>query len=189
VGIKMKLFATINNNIVENIIHADSGFIKHIANDYQFIVDVTNIECNIGYTYDGTVFVSNQPIIPMPTVLASALTEIDLAAASARARHVTDGFLQQHIYDMKSTEAQAYISAGYPKISTNYPLLTHEAKLRKITLKVLADSIISTKSNWLVLAGTIEGLRIKGKSDVSSAIDIPSIIKVKDAAIASLTVL
>ncbi len=54
----MERIAIIENNIVSNVITGDENF----SNNYEKeTVIVTNIECEIGYIYDGTSF--NTPVL------------------------------------------------------------------------------------------------------------------------------
>ena len=61
----MERIAIIENNIVSNVITGDENF----SNNYEKeTVIVTNMECEIGYTYDGTSFT--------PSVLSQEELEI-----------------------------------------------------------------------------------------------------------------
>jgi len=123
---------------------------------------------------------------PMQADRVSAYTAIDTAAGNARLRHVTSGPLQQQVYDIKAAEAAAYIAAGYPTTTTAYPLLTAQATAEGKTVKAVADNIMATKAKWLLLAGTIEGLRLTGKAKVSAAKTIKSLNTATAAAIQAL---
>jgi len=116
----------------------------------------------------------------------NALTTIDRAAENARRRHVTGGVLQQQVYDIKAAESAAYIAAGYPTTTTAYPLITAQATAEGKTVKVVADNIMATKAKWLLLAGTIEGMRLTGKANVSAAKTLKSLNTATDAAIQAL---
>jgi hypothetical protein len=74
-------YALIRNGIVENVIVADAAFIEVISNDWDDIVDITDTEYGVGWTYDGEEFaapvveavveelapMSTEGLIPIPT--------------------------------------------------------------------------------------------------------------------------
>jgi len=139
----------------------------------------------ITYEYHAPVKIA--PSIALKNAVDEAKIAIDAAASVARARHVTQGILQQQIYDMKAAEAQSYIAANYPKVTTGYPLLTEEALAIGKTVAALADSIVATKNAWLVMAGKIEGARINGKQGVSNAADVNAVETAKSDALLALS--
>jgi hypothetical protein len=74
-------YALIRNGIVENVIVADAAFIEVISNDWDDIVDITDTEYGVGWTYDGEEFaapvveavveelapMSTEGLLPIPT--------------------------------------------------------------------------------------------------------------------------
>jgi len=118
-----------------------------------------------------------------------AKAEVDAAASEVRARYVTQGLLQQQVYDIKSVEAEAYIAAGYPAKTSAYPVISGEAAITGQTVKQLADLIVATKSAWLSIAGNIEGERIAGKAAIDSAVDIAAVESAKATVLSALGML
>lgn len=65
-----KYYALIKKNIVKHIIVADESFLPHIENDYDYIIDVTNIKrpaVDDSYVPASNSFLSNhRGLIPLP---------------------------------------------------------------------------------------------------------------------------
>lgn len=59
-----KIYALINNGIIENTIKADQDFINYINNDYQSIIEITNTNPipSIGWEFDGINFINPENI-------------------------------------------------------------------------------------------------------------------------------
>jgi len=127
---------------------------------------------------------------PTPILGLAELKSIDQKAGEVRSSHVTQSPLQQQVYDAKIVEAKAYISAGYPTTSakkSQYPLIQQEALALGTTMTVTADTIVATYLGWMVIAGKIEGIRIKAKADIKAATDYITIKDIFDKAIIDLS--
>lgn len=59
-----KIYALINNGIIENTIKADENFINYINNNYQSIIEITNHNPipSIGWEFDGINFINTEII-------------------------------------------------------------------------------------------------------------------------------
>ena len=57
-------YALINNNLVENVAHADQAWADMVSPNWQYVIDVTNItpQPGINWTYNGSVFTA--PVVP-----------------------------------------------------------------------------------------------------------------------------
>jgi len=120
---------------------------------------------------------------------AELVEKVDNLAEEARQRYLTSTKTQQTIYDFKLAEAEAYRAAGYPKDVSNYPLVSNQAIEEGSDTKTIVDTILSTKKQWLILAGKIEGIRIKGKRNILSATTtkkVEGLMKITSAALAAI---
>jgi len=150
------------------------------------------------YLFNGIkwVLISSLPVqeigFNLPALISNAKLSIDKKAEEVRASHVTAGLLQQTIYNAKLAEAKAYIAASYPSTATkkkSFPLIQQESLLTKNSMKLTADTIVSTYNSWMITAGKIEGIRLKAKTDISVLTDPTSIQTIADAAINNLQIL
>lgn len=57
-------YALIQNNVVENVVEADSEWAASVAPDWQYVVDITNTtpQPGIGWSYNGSTFTA--PVVP-----------------------------------------------------------------------------------------------------------------------------
>jgi len=178
-----------DNGTITGIIHSD----RSEPDSYNIVSDRTitnfhNVVDPIGKVFDrATNTIKIDLVAELSIEKEKANIQIDDAAEAARQRHLTTTATQQLIYDLKLTEAEAYISASYPKSTTAYPLLTAQAKILGTTVKAQADTIVKTKNLWFSLAGLIEGTRLKGKSDVSTGTTYAEVTTLKEAAISALS--
>lgn len=100
---------------------------------------------------------------------AQAKGEIDTFAGAARSRYITIAPGQEATYQLKANEAEAYVAAGRPEDTTDYPLLTAEANMRGVMVSELADMILSIRAQWVQKAAAIETIRLSGKLAVDAA--------------------
>jgi hypothetical protein len=115
----------------------------------------------------------------------SGHTLIDEAAGFARDRYITTVSGQGAVYMIKADEAQAYKDAGYT--GTVPPHIAAEAAETGQTATQIADMVLATRDVWVnTLSPTIEGLRLGGKANVTSAVTDDDIQAASAAAIAAL---
>ena len=67
------IYALIKDGIVKNVIVAEAAFIDVISNDWDYIVDITDTEYGVGWTYNGEEFAA--VIEPAVEVIAPISTE------------------------------------------------------------------------------------------------------------------
>jgi len=149
------------------------------------------------YLFDGVewVLISSLPtqvnlssLVNVPELVQS----IDSKAEEIRASFITVGVLQQQIYDAKLLDAKAYIAASYPTTAAKkklFPLIQQESLALGNTMKVVADSIVATYNGWMIIAGKIEGIRLKAKADISNTPDVATVSSITAQAISDLEAL
>lgn len=87
------------------------------------------------------------------------LTQIDEIAETVREGLSSGGVNQARVYDAKVKEAQE--GSG--------PLLEAEAEELGMSIKEVAQSVLSAYQDWKCSCGVIEGKRLKAKSDIRSS--------------------
>lgn len=108
------------------------------------------------------------PPEPIKIVKDRGLLSIDNDAESARAGFITAGDGQAMVYQQKVAEAEKYQAADAPDVA-NYPLLSAEATAFGLELSALADTVLTLRDQWLVVAAQIEATRLKAKEAVKAA--------------------
>jgi len=111
---------------------------------------------------------------------------IDNIAENARLRYITGGAGQSMIYQEKAKQADAYVAAGYPADTTNYPMIQSESNATGNNTTDAADGIIAQRDTWLIIGAEIEEARLTGKAGVTAATTVTTITTSKDDAVAIL---
>jgi len=111
---------------------------------------------------------------------------IDNVAENARLRYITGGAGQAMIYQEKAKQADAYAAAGYPVVTTDYPMIQSEANATGTNTTAAADGIIAARNTWLIVGAEIEEARLTGKAGVSAATTVTAITTSKDDAVTEL---
>ena len=101
--------------------------------------------------------------------ISVALIKIDNAAEDARQKIITIGYGQAMVYIEKFNEATDYIVDGYPEDLSSYPFIRNEAKEFDESPRIIADSILAKKSDWINKTSKIEGARLIGKHNVKTS--------------------
>lgn len=128
-------------------------------------------------------------------VLTAALTAIDAAAGTARARYITTADGQGATYLLKAADADRYKAAGYPAAQiAGHPWVLAKARAMVAApaaadYQAAADLIIATRDAWVSKGAAIEEARERGKAAVSAAVDVAGVAAARSAAIAELTLL
>jgi len=101
----------------------------------------------------------------------SALTTVDAMAEDTRALFITQGDGQAMVYQEKVSEAERVMALADDATlePALYPLLAAEAAALGSEVKVLAETILTLRTQWLQVAAQIEATRIKAKEDVKAA--------------------
>lgn len=105
---------------------------------------------------------------------------IDDCAGEARARYITVAPGQDAVYIKKEQQSQAYKDAGYPVDETGYELVTAQKNADSTTATVAADYILATAASWKTIAANIEELRISYKNQIGAAVDVNSVIALRN---------
>lgn len=136
---------------------------------------------------------------PRPTLAQAkeqAYNYIDAKAGEVRKKYITDVPGQAETYLLKSSDAKVYKTAGYPYAQiSDYPMVEAEAMAlygstpTADQTKSATDIILSTQSQWVMLAANIERVRRSGKEAVQKASNIAEIDTAKQVAIADLSLL
>ena len=128
-------------------------------------------------------------------VLTAALTAIDAAAGTARARYITTADGQGATYLLKAADADRYKAAGYPAAQiASYPWVLAKARAMVAApaaadYQAAADLIIGRRDAWIVKGAAIEEARERGKAAVASALDMAGVAAARAAAEAELAAL
>lgn len=130
-------------------------------------VDITDLVPmpSIGWRYDaGTGAFSPPPPFSRPEadVKRAAIARVNDEAGACRARHMTAIPGQDSTYLLKSAELDAYdarVAADQAIVEADYPILHAEAVASRATLTETAALVRTTRSLWIQLAATIEGMR------------------------------
>lgn len=117
--------------------------------------------------------------------IEKALLEIDNITGATRLRYITEVPGQQATYLLKMQEAEAYLKDN----TVIGPYLAVEADLLGLTVHQAAVDIAYTSYVWNnILGPKIEGIRRKGKMDVSNATTLEELAQRKAATIAELAI-
>ncbi len=102
---------------------------------------------------------------------------IDAKASEVRGRFISGGIGQDTVYSHKEQEAQAYKDAGYPADTSAYPFIEAERQAWEgaKSARDCADLILGLAAQWLQVAATIEGVKVRGKNRVRAATDAQGI--------------
>jgi len=139
-------------------------------------------------------------VIDNPTELLNAQTaakpEIDSTAETTRLKYITTGSGQSNTYAEKASQAQKYVDlgtdpdpagVGFELVQAEADALTNSGTTT--TPRQAADSILATRTTWLLIAADIERERRQGKLNVDAAVDATAVTTAKDAAITALETL
>jgi len=138
--------------------------------------DKTEIVPDVYTTWDGSAWV-----VDLPAAKTAEQTKVDSLAEQQRQTFITAGDGQSMSYQQKSTEANAYITAGSPVDLTPYPFIQAEVNATGATATDAANTIIAAETAWIIKGAAIEELRIKAKLDIDAAADMAGITTVVDA--------
>jgi hypothetical protein len=168
--------AKIENGVIVDIATFDANDIPVWASGW---IEATD-SMMIGMVDDGNGnFVEPADVTISPEDLQllkeSAYIHIDDAAEKIRLKYVTDGAGQAMTYQLKATEADAYITAGYPADVTPYPFIEAEASATGQTATAVANGIIAQRDAWVVIGSQIEAIRLGGKTSVTNATTVDEI--------------
>jgi hypothetical protein len=107
-----------------------------------------------------------------------ARKEIDSAAGTARGRFLTLAPGQESIYQAKYTEALAFCCADAKDDSAMFPWIAAEALTTGVPIRAVAERIRRKGDAWAQNYGPrIEALRVAGKDQLESLMDIGEIVK------------
>lgn len=157
----------------------------HTRNDLAEINFVFEVEPSAGEKtiLDGIVAAhTGKPAEPSALDKEKELSKqlIDDCAGEARARYITVAPGQDAVYIKKEQQSQAYKDAGYPVDETGYELVTAQKNADSTTATVAADYILATAASWKIIAANIEELRISYKNQIGAAVDINSVIALRN---------
>jgi len=126
---------------------------------------------------------------PLPESKVEAIALINEASGDARVKYTTNIPFQDSTYQMKLADANKYKLDGYPVDVTAYPFINMESQLTGQTAQAIADLVIATAAQWIVLASTVEGLRQGGIGAVNAATDWSQCITIAQGYVTQLEAL
>jgi len=94
--------------------------------------------------------------------------QIDAAAEKSRANYITPGAGQAMTYQAKADEARRLADDDAPDAS-KYPLLSAEIGITKPTLAEVGELVRRAHSQWLIVGGAIEAIRLSAKAAIEAA--------------------
>ena len=169
-------YAVIENNVVTNIIEADSA---------DALPGITLIEA-LQYTAIGDVLTNgalpdNTPPEPDPAeVLAAtkeaALVQIDTAAEAERGKYITSGSGQAMVYQQKQAEALAFLSEA----EGPFPHLEAEVGITAPTVRDVAETVLAMETQWVQISAAIESTRLAAKAVIrtcTTAAEVEQIVR------------
>jgi len=161
--------------------HPDHGWIPFTASPGD--VEPAGVALHTQIVLDGGI----APYVPDLTSLKKAARyKIDQSAEHARLRYITNGAGQALVYQKKEDEARAYVLAGYPADTSNYPFVEAEMNATGKSKEAAADDIIIKADAWVVVGANIEEERLSGKAAVDVATIVADIETARGTAIAAL---
>lgn len=105
---------------------------------------------------------------------------VDDCAGEARAKYVTISPGQTAVYIEKEKQAKAFKDAGYPVDETGYEFITAEKNAQGVSATIAADTVLATAAGWKLLAANIEEIRLDYKNQITAAVDINSVIALRN---------
>lgn len=115
--------------------------------------------------------------------------EVDDHAGQVRDDYITSTPGQEGIYLLKREQAHAFIAAGQPSDTSDYPLVQARADAYGETPAAAAAVILGRATLWTNVGAAIEREREGGKRLVAEAVDELSALSARDAALAALDAL
>lgn len=174
-----------------------------VSNEYLSESGTTQVEGNgtIGdAVFQGTVVVkpsprhildvANKTWLPptdwLATAKKSANNEIDIKAGQARSKYITSVPGQSETYTAKYEDAKAFVAAGYPLNTTDYPWVKADSEAYGITPEQSANNIIALRNAWTNIGATVEKIRLGGKTQVNAATTVAEINTIVSQTVATL---
>jgi hypothetical protein len=114
---------------------------------------------------------------------------VEQAVSRARVKYAASPEHQALIYDIKLSEAQAYVAAGRPADTSAYVMLTQSAAGAGRSVSDEADVVLARGVLWLQLAAATERLRIAANAAIDAEADASGIEATRIAYVAQLDAL
>ena len=115
---------------------------------------------------------------PVEEAKQRALSEINIAAGTARQKHVTVIYGQDQVYLEKASQAVDYVAGNFSEDLQKYPFIKAEAEALNKSPREVAEHILKAKSMWIGYMAVIEKERLQGKKMIQDSIDISTITKI-----------
>lgn len=145
-------------NIVDNIIIGElEGYIP-CPDDVE-----------IGFLYVDGDFVPPVAVVDLEQIKRDGAMTVDTEAENVRLQFITTGSGQAMVYQEKVAQAQAYEAATVPQ-DADYPLLMAESNVTGMSIDLVAQNILDTRAQWLLIATAIEQTRLQAKEDIQAAL-------------------
>ncbi|CDM59921.1 hypothetical protein [Rhizobium favelukesii] len=113
---------------------------------------------------------------PDPATLKQQLrASIDIAAETERLKYITGGSGQAMPYQQKSDEAKRYLAAIEASEAlelSSFPLLAAEVGITAPTIGEVANVIYAAFTQWQVIGGAIEAVRLGTKAAIEIAVTV-----------------
>lgn len=106
---------------------------------------------------------------PLDQLKNEAAINVDTLAGQTRLKYITATPGQESTYTAKLADAKAYIADGYPQDASPYVWVDAEAIATGFTPAQIADLIIATSNQWMMVGAHIEGARLAAKQQISGA--------------------
>lgn len=114
---------------------------------------------------------------------------VEQAVSRARVKYAAAPEHQALIYDIKLSEAQAYVAAGRPADASAYMMLSQSAAGASRSVSEEADQVLARGELWLQLAAATERLRIAANAAIDAEASVSAIEATRDAYVAQLNAL
>ena len=118
--------------------------------------------------------------------IESSKDEVDTCAGEARSRYITVAPGQSAAYIEKEKQSQNFKDAGYPADETGYEFVTAEKNAQGTSATVAADTVLVMAAGWKIVAANIEEIRLDYKNQIAAAVDVNTVIALKNKARAIL---
>ena len=137
------------------------------------------IMTEIGPLPDGAMLVApkRDPMEALTSAQEQALTRIDAAAETERAKYITSGAGQAMVYQQKQAEAHAYTANP----SGTYPHLQAEIGITGRTLEEVAQTVLAMEAGWTRVSATIEAARLSAKAAIRACTTVEAVDQVLDS--------
>ena len=146
---------------VNDVVSVVSGGTYSVSTSAQGTLSISLV----GRYYMAPLKVTAYVLADLKTYIAG---RIDAAAETCRLKYITGGSGKALSYLQKVDEAKACQLASSP-VDTDYPFLNAEAIATGVTVAAMAATVLSLRSQWIVIGSNIEGICAGAKKAANAA--------------------